>query len=242
MDHPNSSWKDDTTWNLKKEKIRFLDRDIRFNDLGDSEDHRKCFEWEYVRTRIVLGHKFKDKLLKQSYPFYVKSFPNKPYKSHAPKQRATWVDFEGPNSYNWEEDLFYPLLGTTEDVDLGCYKGKLLSYKAGVTLYLNPNWSEKKLLELVKAQSQSIHSMLEYEKKNLEKKGYIFPKKDKSRPMTYWKKRLKALGHYRLLECVNLNERFTLDSYGSDAYSEEKVYRREIRKLLPDLTCSWIRS
>ena len=92
MDHPNSSWKDEETWNLKKEKFRYLDRDIRFKGLGDAEDHRRCFEWEYVRTRHFLGHKFEVNHVHQIYPFYIKSFPKNAYKSHTPKQRTTWED------------------------------------------------------------------------------------------------------------------------------------------------------
>ena len=37
--HPYSGWKDEETWNLRKDKTRYLDRDIRFNGLGDAEDH-----------------------------------------------------------------------------------------------------------------------------------------------------------------------------------------------------------
>ena len=118
----------------------------------------------------------------------------------------------------------------------------MLSYKAGVTLYMNPNWSKEKFLKLVEAQSKSIYSMLESERKTLERKGYVFAKKDKSRPKAYWSKRLKALGHYRLLECVNLKEQDVLEAYGKGAYAEEKVYRREIRDNLPDLPYSWINS
>ncbi|HAE12398.1 MAG TPA: hypothetical protein DCG39_12220 [Opitutae bacterium] len=242
MKHPDSDWKDEETWNLRKDKIVYLDRDIRFNGLEDAEDHRKCFEWEYIRTRMFFGHKFEGEHVDQMFPFYLKSFPEKPYKSHAPKQRASWLDMAGENTHNWEDDLLTPFLGTNEEVDLGFYKGKLLSYKAGVTLHLNPNWSKEKFLRLVKAQSESIYGMLESEKKALELKGYVFPKKDKSRPKAYWRKRLKALGHYRLLECVNLKEQFVLEAYGKGAYLEERVYRREIVENLPDLPCSWIKA
>ena len=41
MKHPDSDWKDEETWNLRKDKIVYLDRDIRFNGLEDAEDHRK---------------------------------------------------------------------------------------------------------------------------------------------------------------------------------------------------------
>jgi len=240
MEHPNSDWKDEETWKLCQDKIRYLDRDIRFNGLGDAEDHRKCFEWEYIRTRQFFGHKFEGEHVDQTFPFYLKSFPDKPYKSHSPKQRASWLGMTDVNTHNWEEDLLTPYLGSNEEVDLGFYKGKLPSYKAGVTLYLNPNWSKEKFLKLVKAQSKSIYSMLESEKKELATKGYVFPKKDKSRPKAYWQKKLKALGHYRLLECVNLKEQFALEAYGKGSYSGERVYRREIRNFLPELPCSWI--
>ena len=92
MEHPNTDWKDEETWNLRKDKIGYLDRDIRFNGLGDAEDHRKCFEWEYIRTRMFFGHKLEGEHVDQMLPFYLKSFPEKPYKSHAPKQRASSFD------------------------------------------------------------------------------------------------------------------------------------------------------
>ena len=240
MDHPSKEWKDQQTWNLSKDKKRFLSRDIRFDGLGDADDHRKCFEWEYIRTRLFKGHSFEMESVKEMYPFYLGSFPSKAYKSHSSKVRKSWAGILGTNTKNWEDDLLVPYLGTNEEVDLGFYKGKLLGYKAGVTLYLNPNWSKEKFLNLVEKQTESIYSLLAVEKEALERKGYIFPKKEKSRPKSYWKKKLKALGHYRLLECVDLKERFAIETFGKDAYTEEKVYRREIRKLLPDLPCSWI--
>ena len=95
MNHPAEDWKDDETFKLSKDKVRFLDRDIRFANLGDAEDHRRCFEWEYVRTRIFKGQEFLGELIDQMFPFHLESFPEKPYKSHDPKQRATWVDVIG---------------------------------------------------------------------------------------------------------------------------------------------------
>lgn len=241
MDHPDTNWKDEETWKLRKDKARYLDRDVRFNGLGDAEDHRKCFDWEYVRTRLFLGHKFEGEHVDQRFPFYLKSFPAKPYKSHPLKQRAGWTDMTGESTHEWQDELLTPGLGTNEEVDLGSFKGKIPSYKAGVTLYLNPNWPKEKFLQLVKDQTNAIFGTLGSEKSALERKGYVFPQRDKSRPQTFWKKCLKALGHYRLLECVNLKEQFALEAYGKGAYSEEKVYRREIRKLLPELPCSWIK-
>ena len=242
MNHPADDWKDDETFKLSKDKECFLDRDIRFANLGDAEDHRRCFEWEYVRTRIFKGQEFGDEIFKQMYPFYVKSFPDKPYKSHDPKQRATWVDVIGASNHDYAEELLMPDLGTNEEVDLGFYKGKIPSTKVGVELYINPDWSKKKFLDLVEKQATQIFDSAESEKKHLESQGYVFPKKDNTRPKSYWQKCLKALGHYRLLECVNLREQFVIEAYGRDAYSEEKIYRREIKNLLPDLPCSWINS
>ena len=39
-----------------------------------------------------------------------------------------------------------PDLGTNEEVDLGFYKGKILSTKVGVELYINPDWSKRSFL------------------------------------------------------------------------------------------------
>ena len=240
MNHPSSDWKDEDTWNLKTEMTRFLDRDIRFSGLLDAEDHRRCFIWENLRTRLFLGHEFNQENIEQMFPFYIKTFPEKPYKSHAPKQRVGWLEMKNANTHNWEDDLLTPSLGTIEQVDLGFYKGKLPSAKVDVTLYINPHWPKQKLLKLVERQSDAIFGMLDSNKQALERKGYEFPEKKKTRPKSYWQKLLKALGHYRLAECVDLKESYVLDAYGKGAYSEEKVYRREIRKLLPFLPCSWI--
>ena len=92
MDHPSKEWKDEETWNLSKSKKRFLSRDIRFDDLGVFDDHRKCFEWEYIRTRLFKGDSFDMESLKEVYPFYLKSFPSKAYKSHSLKVRKSWAD------------------------------------------------------------------------------------------------------------------------------------------------------
>lgn len=242
MNHPNSNWKDQETWKLKKEMTRFLDRDIRFSGLSDTDDYRKCFIWEYSRTRIFHGHQFNEQHIEKMFPHYVKTFPDKPYKSHSPKVRNSWKEMMWETGHDWEHDLLQPYLGTTEIIDLGFYKRKTPSLKVDVTLYINPHWPKQKLLKLVEQQSKRIYGTLESTKKTLQKKGYEFPEKKETRPKSYWKKNLKALGHYRLAECVNLKELYILDSYGKGAYSEEKIYRREIRKLLSDLPCSWIES
>jgi hypothetical protein len=240
MDHPSEDWKDYDTWSLAKSKKRYLGRDIRFEGLGDAEDHRKCFQWEYVRTRLFKGEKFEDKNIDLVHPFYIETFPQKPYMSHAPKVRSKWTYVKGENGHNWEEDLLVPFLGSTEEVDLGFFKGKLPSYKADIHIHINPNWTKEHFLKLVDQQKDRIYEVLRSRVRDLEAKGYVFPEKKDNRPKSHWKAKLKALGHYRLLECVNLSERFVIDAYGGDAYKNEKVYRREISKLLPDLPCSWI--
>ena len=181
-------------------------------------------------------------MIDQMFPFHLKSFPEKPYKSHDPKQRATWVDVIGTNYYDYADELLNPDLASNKEAELGINKLKIHSTKVGVELYINPDWSKKKFLDLVEKQTKQIFESAESEKERLQRKGYLFPKKDKTRPKSYWHKRLKVLGHYRLLECVILREQFVIEAYGRDAYSEEKIYRREIKNLLPDLPCSWINS
>jgi hypothetical protein len=235
--HPSSEWKDwDSPSGLVEGKN--LNRDIRFNGLisDDCKDHENCFLWEYNRTRIERGVEAEGEHLEISFPFYVKSFPDKPYESHASEQRRKWCMVKGTNSHDSYDNLFTEDLGTKEEVDIGSFKGKLPSSKAPVTLYLNPNWSKQKVRRLVKEQMDAIFNMLNSRKRLLERDGYVFKVKSKSRPMSYWKTRLKLLGHYRLNECVGLSWLNTMKAFGEKPYEVDAKYRTLVKALLPHLS------
>ena len=233
--HPSSEWKDwDSSSGLVEGKN--LNRDIRFNGLipDDCDDHEKCFLWEYNRTRIAMGVGAEEENLDMLFPFYVESFPDEPYESHASEQRREWCTVK--DCHDSPDKLFVEDLGTKEEVDIGSFKGKLPSSKAPVTLYLNPNWSKQKVRRLVKEQMDAIFNMLNSRKRLLEEDGYVFEVKSKSRPMSYWKTRLKLLGHYRLNECVGLSWLNTMKAFGEKPYEVDAKYRTLVKALLPHLS------
>ena len=258
MDHPSKEWKDRKTQDLltEKQNKKILDYHIRFKGLiqGDERDHEMCFLWEYNRTRVFMKEKLDFADSNITFPFYIENFYEKPYRSYPPKQRRAWELIKGENTFNYEEDLLHPFLGTTKELDLATIDGilakkddkvsldpkrKLDSYKAPVTLYINPTWNKTKFLSLVRDQTDRIYNMLESEKQNLEKRGYVFAPGDDTQPIRTWDKRLKALGHYRLLKCVGLDEHLVRHWYGDDSYIDEKTMNREIMRSLPHLKKSF---
>ena len=239
MDHPSKDWKDVKTQDLFKDKQRekILDHHIRFGGLikGDERDHEMCFLWEFNRTRIFMKQKVEGDGSDTIFPFYIDSFYEKPYMSHPPKERKAWKFVKYENTFNYEEDLLHPFLGTNEEVELGDFKGKLPTYKAPVTLYINPTWNKTKFRSLVSDQTDKIYRMLESKKQYLERRGYIFAPGDDTQPIRTWDKLLKALGHYRLYKCIGLEEHLVRHWYGDDSYIDEKTMRREIKDSLPNL-------
>jgi hypothetical protein len=234
--HPSSEWKDwDSPSGLVEGKN--LNRDIRFNGLipDDCNDHENCFLWEYNRTRIVMGVEAEEENLDMLFPFYVESFPDKPYESHASEQRREWCTVKDANPDDYHDDLFVEALGTIEEVDIDLFKGKFPSSKAPVTLHLNPNWSKQKVRSLVNEQMDAIFSMLNSSKRLLERCGYVFEAKSNSRPMNKWKTKLKLLGHYRLNECVGLSWLNTMKAFGEKPYEVDAKYRTSVKALLPHL-------
>lgn len=238
MNHPSSDWNDPKKRDLKKGKQSdsILDKNIRFKGLinGDEKDFEMCFRWEYDRTRMFLGLNTKDEKIPDIFPYYVDSFPDKPYLSHSPKERQTWRFAKNENTFNYEEDLLHPFLGTNEEVDLGFMKGKLLSYKVPLTLYINPSWNKTKFRTLIREQTENIYRALESEKRYYERKGYEFAPSYDFQPIRHWSRMLKAIGHYRLLKCVGLDEERVRHWYGDDCYIDDKTIKRELRKSLPN--------
>jgi len=194
MNHPAEDWKDDTTfpWLLKKEKQRFVDRDIRFKGITerDSEDYWRCLRWELFRTIA-----FCDKMpptfdSKREFPFYVSSFPKRSYLSHKYEVRRKWERFVGQTEYNEDERLlsafgmdtniqeYYP---NFIDEDGNIHTSSQLSHlrslrrKLGLELFINPNWSQDKLKNLFEGQIKEIYAEIQSKKKLLEKSQKIIP-------------------------------------------------------------------
>lgn len=238
MNHPCKDWHDSKKRDLKSSKRSnaILDKNIRFKGLsnGDERDFEMCFLWEYDRTRKFLGKKIEDESMPELFPYYVDSFPDKPYLSHSLKVRQSWRFVKEASTFNHEEDLLHPFLGTNEEVDLGFMKGKLQSYKVPLTLYINPSWNKTKFRTLVREQTDNIYKALESEKRYYERNGYEFAPSHDFQPIRHWSRMLKALGHYRLFKCVGLDEDRVRYWYGDDCYMDDKTIKRELRKSLPN--------
>ena len=230
MDHPNSDWIDWEKYNVKSDYD--LDLHIRFRGLKarDADDHEKCLRWEINRTRL-----FKDNTFKPSnpiwFPFYVGSFPEKPYLAHDYKTRSEWTYFEGVKDDT--EDLFKEDHGTNYEVDMGFYKGKIHRERVSVSLNIDPRWNLEKLISLVRKQSGEVFNRVEKGKLELEKDGFVFLKKHGDpKSISTLKRNLKALSHYRIGECMTLGwskERF-MKIFGAGTYGTEKSYRENILK------------
>jgi len=230
MNHPCKDWID---WKNYEVKSNYdLDLHIRFHGLKarDADDHEKCLRWEINRTRI-----FKDPKFKPSdpiwFPFYIDSFPEEPYLAHEYKIRSEWTYFQGIKDDT--EDLFKEDLGTNYEVDLGFYKGKLYRERVPVSLNIDPRWNLEKLISLIRKQSGEVFKRVERGKLELEKEGYVFLEKHRDpKPISTLKKNLKALGHYRIGECMILgwNKKRFEKIYGLDTYGTEKSYRENILK------------
>jgi hypothetical protein len=230
MNHPSQEWIDFATYEVKEECD--LDRHIRFKGLKqrDADDYEKCLRWEFNRSNIFKGEPYdqKDPIW---FPFYVSSFPEDSYLSHDYKTRSSWTYFEGV--VDDSDDLFKQDHGTNYEVDLGFYKGKIFRERVPITLQIDPRWNSEKLISLIRRQSEAIFQKVELGKKEIEDEGYPFYEKTReSKPISTLKKHLKALGHYRIGECMNLGwklERFE-KIYGKDTYQTEKIYRENILK------------
>ena len=230
MNHPCKDWIDFETFEVRKEYD--LDMHIRFKGLKqrDSDDYEKCLRWEFNRSKI-----FKGETCEHSgtiwFPFYVSSFPEKPYLSHDYETRSSWPYFEGVADDS--DDLFKEDHGTNYEVDLGFYKGKIFRERVPITLQIDPRWNSEKLISLIRKQSRAIFEKVELGKKEIENEGYPFYEKTKEfKPISTLKKNLKALGHYRIGECMNLGWKLNRFEkiYGKDTYKTEKIYREKILK------------
>jgi len=236
MDHPSKEWIDWENYDVRSEYN--LDIHVRFNGLKlkDADDHEKCLRWEFNRTRLFEDDSFKAQN-PIFFPFYVSSFPEIPYLEHDYKTRSDWNYFEGIEDDS--EDLFIhdeKDSATTYEIDMGFFKGKIRKARVPVTLKIDPRWSSEELIEIIRKQSEVIFAKVDFKKKEYESQGYEFFEKPQkiARPISTLKKILKALGHYRIGECMQLGwtlERFK-KIYGESTYYTEKIYRESILKYI----------
>lgn len=232
MDHPSKDWKDPKTGELlvSKHRAKILNHFFRFNSLVDEADHFKCLFWEKLRTEVFL------KIKKN--PFRKSDHLDRPYLSYTYRERKKWSFYGDQKEL---DNLLTPHLGSNEEIEIGgsddglnfvCHTPTL---KVPVELFIHPNWTENHLNYLFKKQVRQVLQKSKAEQKKLQKQGYVFLELPQNNPVKRLRKRLKALGHFRLLYCVKLSEDVVRKHYGGDAYSDEKTMKRAIKECLPKL-------
>ena len=108
-----------------------------------------------------------------------------------------------------------------------------VSFKVPLDLYINPRWGKTKTVRLFREQWVEIQQKLELNKRELEQSGYIFDLEvdDKESLENSYKKRLKLLGHIRMLYCVGLDfDKLFGTLGGAYAYDEKAIFMKEVRK------------
>ena len=228
MDHPNVEWIDWSTYEVKEQYN--LDVNVRFNGLRsrDESDHEKCLWWEIYRTRIFKDNSY-EPIDPNHFPFYLSTFPDKPYLEHDYMIRSKW----GPVKVAEEvlDDLFEEINGTNYEVDHGSFKSKVLRERLPLVLQVNPSWSIEKLISLIRKQNGRVSEKVKTAKKDLENDGYVFDESQSNQKrISTHKKNLKALGHYRIGECMNLGWNYSRFKkvYGPSTYRTEKSYRENL--------------
>jgi hypothetical protein len=238
MNHPSEEWKDLESFELSKDKKRFICRDIRFNKVepDDLDDHQKCFLWELNRTLLYKDIKVDTEYPQDEFPFYVESFPKKAYLSHPFKQRSIWRIFKNSETIDYDDCLLLESSGTREIVEgLG---SKIPATKVPLTIHINPDWPREKIRLLLREQFDLICTQVQTNKNIMLINGHVFFEKDTSKPIVTLQTKLKHLGHYRLNQCVNLSWVETQNSYGEGKYRSEPDFRRDLRKIIPLLPLS----
>jgi hypothetical protein len=194
MNHPSEEWKDEATfpWELKSEKLRFLDRDIRFKGItiGDSEDYWRCLRWELFRTIAFCKQMPQSFDTDREFPFYIRSFPSRSYLSHKYEVRGRWERFIGQTEHKDDERLlsplgmktqihnYYPSLINKEGEthpSTQLSQMRVLRRKLGLELFINPNWTQDKLKRLFEKQIKEIYEEIQAKKKFLEKSRKVVP-------------------------------------------------------------------
>ena len=247
MNHPNEEWSEydigDRFCKVLKQDLP-IDRDIRFEGLTPHslEDYRKCFIWEYCRTRIFKGEKLESN--KDFFPFYVTTFPEKAYldDSHSNEIRDKWELLQiDVSTHEHNNNLLIESLGTTDEINVSLKTFnideniKIPSEKVPITLHINPNWSRSKMKLLFCEQIEAIANSIGSRKKIFEELGHDFIDPQQKHEMKTLKSDLKLLGHYRLSECVNLSDPNFRDFYGFGKLKSERKFRELCFKRLKHL-------
>jgi len=247
MDHPSELWADIRVTGRVETFLRDglpLKRDIRFEGLklNSLEDYRKCFIWEYCRTRIFKGENLESN--KDFFPFYVTTFPEKAYldDSHSNEIRDKWELLQiDVCTHEHNDNLLIESLGTTEEINVSLKTFnidesiKIPAEKVPITLHINPNWSRSKMKRLFCEQIEAIAHSIGSRKKDFEELGHDFIDPHQKHEMRTLKSDLKLLGHYRLSECVNLSDPNFRDFYGLGKLKSERKFRELCFKRLKHL-------
>jgi hypothetical protein len=212
-------------WEVTRTRYHMLD-DFR----KEVEDHRKAEAAHQAKLAKAKTQKKRDALnserlrdrsnLDVFFPFYVTTWPAKPYLSHPQAQRLEW----GPLKDKPQCSLFDELLIPFE------------RFKVPVTVYLDPDWTKGTLQELVKKQAGSVLEEAKAQRDCLERKGPKFSRTKASKPLKTWKSRLKQLGVYRLIHCLKMPWWQIEDSrdehFGKRLYEDERSFENQASELL----------
>jgi hypothetical protein len=228
MDHPSSDWKNLKANKLKqsKQQTKISDLHFRFDSLDGEADHFYCLFWEQLRTEVFLGLK---KISRGA------DFLDKPYlsRSYNNRTKPPFGDFK------LHDDLLDPHIGSTQEIEISnpsagttvlCHTPTL---KVPVEIHIDPDWTPSHLSILFKKQINEVIQKAKSQREKLKADGHIFLDLKKTNPVKRFKRRLKALGHFRLYHCVRLSEDATRSYYGADAYSDEKTMKRAVRECFP---------
>ena len=150
------------------------------------------------------------------------------YLEHDYKVRQKWTIVQGEKTEDFEEDLFRPFAHLSE-------KGKECVHKIPLTLYINPSWNKTKFRGLIREQTDEIYRRLFSAGDIIEEMGFETIAPDDSQNIRYWKRKLKALGHFRLRNCVDLDEEYVRKWYGDDSYHDKESLDRAIKDNFPTL-------
>lgn len=194
MNHPSEKWRNKEVHpvEIKDKSRRFLDRDIRFAsvDQSDEDDLWKCLTWELYRTIAFCGEMPPSLDAEKEFPFYISGFPQRAYLSHDLSERNGWERFVGQREDTDEDRLLSNLGMDTNIFDYNpifidedgkkttskeIKKFRSLRSKLPLELYVNPNWTKEKLKSLFDSQIKEIYEEIQSIKSHLEKGRKIIP-------------------------------------------------------------------
>jgi len=234
FDHPNPSWKNQNgTLEIDKTKIN---QNIRFEGLIKSDflDSSFCLIWENMRTHIYLMSLFRkpvpvDELFDGEYGFLteLEGFPEKPYLGNSLETRKEWFSKKKPEITPESINDFF---SATPGYEFFNMMGSNF-HKVPLLFYVDPQMGKEEFCKQARLQFDEINKRARIKHKQLIKKGFPYvPIKKNIRMNSANLERLKILGHYRLSTCIHLGWKKVRESYGADAYKEERTYREGLKK------------